>query len=56
MSLIVALRCTPFRTPTDLADVSEESIKELGFSRQKARAIKELALRVRDGTLDLESP
>ena len=29
-----------FPTPTDLADVPEESIKELGFSRQKARAIR----------------
>jgi DNA-3-methyladenine glycosylase II len=43
-----------FPLPSDLAEVSEESIKELGFSRQKARAIKELALRVGDGTLDLE--
>ena len=43
-----------FPVPSDLAEVSEESIKELGFSRQKARAIKELALSVGDGTLDLE--
>jgi DNA-3-methyladenine glycosylase II len=44
-----------FPVPTDLADVSEESIKELGFSRQKSRAIKELAMRAADGTLDLGS-
>ena len=44
-----------FPMPTDLAGLSEESIKDLGFSRQKARTIKELALHVGDGTLDLES-
>jgi DNA-3-methyladenine glycosylase II len=42
-----------FPMPSDLAGASEESIKELGFSRQKARAIKEVALRVGDGTLDV---
>ncbi len=44
-----------FPVPTDLAGLSEESIKNLGFSRQKARTIKELALHVGDGTLDLDS-
>ena len=42
-----------FPTPVDLADVQEESIRELGFSRQKARAIKELSTRVADNTVDL---
>lgn len=42
-----------FPTPTDLADVPEESIKELGFSRQKARAIKELSAHVVDNSVDL---
>lgn len=44
-----------FPMPTDLAGLPEESIKKLGFSRQKARTIKELALHVGDGTLDLDS-
>jgi DNA-3-methyladenine glycosylase II len=42
-----------FPTPGDLADVQEESIRELGFSRQKARAIKELSTHVADNTVDL---
>jgi DNA-3-methyladenine glycosylase II len=42
-----------FPTPTDLADVPEESIKELGFSRQKARAIKELSTHIADTSVDL---
>ncbi len=42
-----------FPTPTDIADASEQSIKGLGFSGQKARTIKELAARLSDGTLDL---
>jgi DNA-3-methyladenine glycosylase II len=42
-----------FPTPTDLADVPEESIRELGFSRQKTRAIKELSTHVADTTVDL---
>jgi DNA-3-methyladenine glycosylase II len=33
-----------FPRPEDLANASEEEIKELGFSYQKARAIKELAI------------
>jgi DNA-3-methyladenine glycosylase II len=44
-----------FPSATDLVHASEESIKELGFSRQKARAIKELALHAGDGTLDLDN-
>jgi DNA-3-methyladenine glycosylase II len=43
-----------FPMPTDIADVSEESIKKLGFSRQKSRVIKDLAVRVSDGTLDVQ--
>jgi DNA-3-methyladenine glycosylase II len=35
-----------FPRPEDLAPVSEEEIKKLGFSYQKARAIKELAIGV----------
>jgi DNA-3-methyladenine glycosylase II len=42
-----------FPTSADLADASEESVKELGFSRQKARAIKELSARVVDSSVDL---
>jgi DNA-3-methyladenine glycosylase II len=44
-----------FPTPADLADVGEESISELGFSRQKARAIQELSAQVADGRVDLTS-
>ena len=42
-----------FPTPADLADVPEESIRELGFSRQKARAIQELSTHVADTSVDL---
>jgi DNA-3-methyladenine glycosylase II len=42
-----------FPTPADLADATEESIKALGFSRQKARAIGELSTHVADTSLDL---
>jgi DNA-3-methyladenine glycosylase II len=42
-----------FPTPVDLADASEESIKELGFSRQKARAMKGLSTQVVDSRVDL---
>jgi DNA-3-methyladenine glycosylase II len=44
-----------FPTPADLADVPEESIRELGFSRQKAQAIQELSAHVADGRVDLTS-
>jgi DNA-3-methyladenine glycosylase II len=44
-----------FPTPADLAKVPEESIRELGFSRQKARAIQELAAHVAYGSVDLTS-
>jgi DNA-3-methyladenine glycosylase II len=33
-----------FPRPDDLRNVSEEDIKQVGFSRQKARSIKELAI------------
>jgi DNA-3-methyladenine glycosylase II len=33
-----------FPRPEDLADVSEQDLRKLGFSRQKARAIRELAM------------
>ena len=42
-----------FPTPADLADVPAESIRELGFSHQKARAIKELSTHVADASLDV---
>ena len=42
-----------FPTPADLADVPEESIRELGFSHQKTRAIQELSTHVADTTVDL---
>jgi DNA-3-methyladenine glycosylase II len=42
-----------FPTPADLAEVQVESIRELGFSRQKAQAIKELSAHVADNTVDL---
>jgi DNA-3-methyladenine glycosylase II len=44
-----------FPTPADLADVPEESIRELGFSHQKARAIKELSTHVANASLDVTS-
>ncbi|MPZ78933.1 MAG: hypothetical protein GEV28_00415 [Actinophytocola sp.] len=40
-----------FPTPADLADVSAESVKGLGFSRLKALAIQELAAHVADHRL-----
>ena len=42
-----------FPMPTDLADVPEESIREPGFSHQKARAMKELSTHVADTSLDV---
>lgn len=42
-----------FPTPADLAGSPETSIRELGFSRQKVRAIQELSTSVADGTVDL---
>jgi DNA-3-methyladenine glycosylase II len=45
-----------FPRPADLADVPEESIRELGFSRQKARAIQELSTHVTDASVDLRRP
>ena len=44
-----------FPSASDLAHVPDESIKDLGFSRQKARVIRELAARVGGGALDLET-
>ena len=40
-------------TPAGLADVPEESIRELGFSHQKTQAIQELSTHVADTTVDL---
>jgi DNA-3-methyladenine glycosylase II len=42
-----------FPAAVDLADVPEESIRELGFSRQKTRAIQQLAAQVVDTSVDL---
>lgn len=39
----------------DLAEVSEEKIKKLGFSYQKSRAIKEIATNVMNNTINLEN-
>jgi DNA-3-methyladenine glycosylase II len=44
-----------FPTPADLAKVPDESIRELGFSRQKTRAIQELAAHFAHGSVDLTS-
>jgi DNA-3-methyladenine glycosylase II len=43
-----------FPRPEDLAHLSPEALRELGFSRQKARAMIELSQHVVDGLLDLE--
>ena len=42
-----------FPAATDLADVPAEAIRELGFSRQKTRAIQQLAAHVVDTSVDL---
>jgi DNA-3-methyladenine glycosylase II len=42
-----------FPRPEDLANISEEDLKKLGFSYQKARAIKELAIGVESKKIDL---
>ena len=44
-----------FPAPPDLAVASEEEVRELGFSHQKARAIKEFATNVADNSIDLAS-
>jgi DNA-3-methyladenine glycosylase II len=43
-----------FPRPRDLAHRDPESVRRLGFSRQKARAIIEAARTIVDGTIDLE--
>jgi DNA-3-methyladenine glycosylase II len=43
-----------FPRPEDLADLRSEELRPLGFSRQKERAIAELARSVLEGSLDLE--
>jgi DNA-3-methyladenine glycosylase II len=42
-----------FPRPADLANTSEEHIKKLGFSYQKARAIRELAVSIESNKIDL---
>jgi DNA-3-methyladenine glycosylase II len=42
-----------FPTPANLADAPEESIRVLGFSRQKTRAVQELSTHVADTTVGL---
>ncbi|HVO65545.1 MAG TPA: hypothetical protein VMT12_03590 [Syntrophales bacterium] len=42
-----------FPRPEDLTNASEEEIRQLGFSRQKARAIKELASGITSGKTNL---
>jgi DNA-3-methyladenine glycosylase II len=44
-----------FPQPEDLAGLSPEALRELGFSRQKARAMIELADAITAGRLDLEA-
>ena len=44
-----------FPAPADLAEATEETIRQLGFSHQKARAIRDLAADVVDDRLDLAS-
>jgi DNA-3-methyladenine glycosylase II len=41
-----------FPRPEDLTDASQEDIRKLGFSNQKAQAIKELSARVMDNTIN----
>jgi len=43
-----------FPRPEDLAPLSPEALRQLGFSRQKARAMIELAQSVAEGRVDLE--
>jgi DNA-3-methyladenine glycosylase II len=43
-----------FPRPEDLAGLSPDTLRELGFSAQKARAMIELSQHVADGILDLE--
>ncbi len=43
-----------FPSPEDLADLSPEDFRKLGFSRNKGRAIIELSLKVLNGELDIE--
>jgi DNA-3-methyladenine glycosylase II len=43
-----------FPEPGSLADVPEEEIKKLGFSYQKARAVKELAMAIVSEKISLE--
>jgi DNA-3-methyladenine glycosylase II len=48
-------QATPgFPSPESLADASPESLRALGFSRAKARAVTTLAQRVASGEVDLE--
>ena len=44
-----------FPAPADLAEATEETLRQLGFSHQKARAIRELAADVVADRLDLAS-
>lgn len=44
-----------FPRPESMASVPVEEIKKLGFTYQKARAMKELAMAVASGRVDLES-
>jgi DNA-3-methyladenine glycosylase II len=44
-----------FPAPADLAEATEQTVRQLGFSHQKARAIKGLATDVANDKLDLAS-
>lgn len=43
-----------FPLPEDLAEAKPETLRDLGFSRQKALALIELSQKISDGTVDLE--
>jgi DNA-3-methyladenine glycosylase II len=44
----------PFPRPVDLAGLDPDDLRRLGFSRQKGRAIIELALSIAEGRLELD--
>lgn len=44
-----------FPTPADIADANPDHLRQIGFSRQKARALIELAQRINSGEIDFSS-
>ena len=49
-----AMAVHSFPRPIDLAGLRPEDLRQLGFSRQKGRAMVELALAITEGRLDME--